>query len=113
MFPASCENVFIKEKIITPVLVGDNNGVPWHSCQFTSLPEIYVQNASLEISNIDNVFKKKSILGEKIMPFITKGYEGFDINHLYDWNYANYLINQKIAQLPLIKKTYFQNKINR
>jgi len=99
-----------KEKIITPVLAGDNNGVPWHSCQFTSLPEIYVQNASLEIARTSVIFEKDSISGDIIMPFITEDHEGFDINHPYDWEYATYLINQKMAQLPLIQNPTSETK---
>ena len=81
-----------KDKIITPVLVGDNNGVPRHSCQFASLPKIYIQNASLEIAKTSVIFEKNSIAGDTIMPFITEGYEGFDLNHHYDWVYVKYLI---------------------
>ena len=100
----------LRGKMMEPVLVGNNNGVPWHSCQFSSLPKIYVQNASLEISNVDNVFEKKSISGNRIMPFITEGYEGFDLNKPYDWEYATYLINQKMAQLPLIQTPTSETK---
>ncbi len=102
---------YVKEKNMTPVLVGDNNGVPWHSCQFISLPEIYVQNASLEIAKTSVIFEKDSISGDIIIPFITEGYEGFDINHPYDWEYATYLINQKMAQLPLVQNP--TSEINR
>ena len=70
----------IKGSLIEPVLVGNNCGVPWHSCQFSSLPEVFVQNASLEISKVSNILDKNSISGDKIMPFITEGYEGFDLN---------------------------------
>lgn len=93
---------FVENNMMKPVLIGDNNGVPWHSCQFSSLPRIYVQNASLEIAKIGTVLEKKSISGDKIMPFITEGYEGFDLNQPYDWEYATYLINQQMAQLPVI-----------
>ena len=63
---------------------------------------IYVQNASLEISKVSNVIDDNSISGDKIMPFITEGYEGFDLNQPYDWEYATYLINQQMAKLPVI-----------
>ena len=92
----------INNGFIEPVLVGKNNGVPWHSCQFSTLPMIYVQNASLEISKVSNIIDGNSISGDKIMPFITEGYEGFDLNQPYDWEYATYLINQQMAQLPVI-----------
>ena len=93
----------ITGRLIEPVLVGNNCGVPWHSCQFSSLPEILVQNASLEISKVSNILDNNSISGYKIMPFITEGYEGFDLNQPYDWEYATYLINQKMVQLPVMQ----------
>jgi len=91
-----------KNNIIEPVMVGKNNNVPWHSCQFSSLPKIFVQNASLEISKTSNVIDKHSISGDKIMPFFTEGLEGFDINQPYDWEYANYLIENNLVNLPKI-----------
>ena len=36
------------------------------------------------------------------MPFFTKGYEGVDLNHPYDWEYINQLLNSKLAKLPKI-----------
>jgi N-acylneuraminate cytidylyltransferase len=95
----------VKDDFMAPILVGNNNGVPWHSCQFSSLPKIYVQNASLEIAWTSVALGKRSIAGDKIMPFITEGYEGFDINQPYDWEYASYLIENKLAQLPPINTT--------
>ncbi len=100
---------YVKKKMMTPVLVGDNNGVPWHSCQFSSLPDIYVQNASLEIAKTSNVLNKNSISGDKIMPFFTKGYEGFDLNQPFDWEYATYLVENNLAQLPQIHTANFDS----
>ena len=94
-----------------PVVNGNNNGVPWHSCQFSTLPEIYVQNASLEIACVSNVTEKKSISGDKIIPFISKGLEGFDLNHPYDWEYALYLLKQNIVLLPRIHTTAYRKKM--
>ena len=39
-----------------PILPYDYEGVPWHSNQKTKLPEIYVQNASLDIGWNKNIF---------------------------------------------------------
>ena len=68
---------------------------PFYNMQFKSLPKIYVQNASLEISKISVLDKYKTITGKKIIPFFTKDYEGFDINSNYDFKYARYLIKNK------------------
>jgi N-acylneuraminate cytidylyltransferase len=76
-----------------PVLKNpDKKGTPWHSKQYQSLPEIFVQNASLEIAWCDVPLKKGTIAGNKIRPFLTENYEGFDINNLEDWIVAEYLI---------------------
>lgn len=92
----------IKNGLLMPILNGKNNDVPWHSCQYTSLPTLYSQNASLEISWTKNVKNNKSISGNRIMPFFTRGYEGVDLNHPYDWEYVNHLLNCKLAKLPRI-----------
>ena len=35
---------------MTPLLPFKNEDVNWHSCQSNTLPEVFIQNASLEIS---------------------------------------------------------------
>ena len=74
---------------------GLNSSKPYYNMQMKSLPNIFVQNASLEISKISNLTKYKTITGKKIVPFFTKKYEGFDINYEFDLVYANYLLKQK------------------
>ena len=101
---------FIDDKMMKPVLKGNNSCVPWHSCQFSTLPDIYVQNASLEIAKTSVVFEKKSISGEIIMPFITQECEGFDLNQPYDFKYALYLLEKKEVQLPFVQKLPYKLK---
>jgi CMP-N,N'-diacetyllegionaminic acid synthase len=74
--------------------------VPGHSRQYADLPPIYVQNASLEISWVKTVFDKGSIAGNRIVPFFTEGYEGFDVNHPLDWDMAEMLVERGEAVLP-------------
>ena len=76
---------------------------PWHSSQYQSLPEVYVQNASLEIAWSRVVFDGRTIAGNVIRPFFTRDYEGFDINTDYDWNLAESLIKEGDAVLPDIE----------
>jgi len=78
---------------------------PWHSSQYQSLPEVFVQNASLEIAWTRVVLQARTIAGNVVMPFLTEGHEGFDVNNPYDWNLAEYLITKSEAQLPVINKT--------
>ena len=75
---------------------------PWHSRQYQSLPEIYVQNASLEIAWARVVFEGRTIAGNVLMPFFTEDYEGFDLNSYYDWNIADQLVRSGQARLPSV-----------
>jgi CMP-N,N'-diacetyllegionaminic acid synthase len=49
---------------------------PWHSSQYPSLPEVFVQNASLEIAWTRVVTDGRTIAGNTLMPFLTHGDEG-------------------------------------
>jgi N-acylneuraminate cytidylyltransferase len=73
---------------------------PWHSSQYQSLPEVFVQNASLEIAWSRLVFEGRTIAGETIVPFFTSETEGFDINNQYDWLMAELLLQRGDARLP-------------
>jgi len=75
---------------------------PWHSSQYQSLPEVYAQNASLEIAWTRVVFEGRTIAGNVLMPFFTEGYEGFDVNSAYDWSLAENLVKSGQARLPSI-----------
>ena len=76
---------------LNPLLPFYRNNVPWHSSQSCSLPEVFVQNASLEISHVKNVFEKNTITGNTIMAFLTVDFEGFDINTELDFSFGEYL----------------------
>jgi CMP-N-acetylneuraminic acid synthetase len=73
---------------------------PWHSTPYQALPRVYVQNASLEIAWTRVVLEKRTIAGDVLMPFITEGYEGFDINDPHDWVIAQRLLADGAASLP-------------
>jgi len=75
-------------------------GQPWHSTPYQALPPVYVQNASLEIAWSRVVFEGRSIAGNVLMPFLTNGYEGFDINDPHDWMIAERLIADGEVSLP-------------
>lgn len=83
---------------------------PWHSSQYPSLPEIFVQNASLEIAWSRVVSGQRTIAGNTIMPFFTKGYEGFDVNSDYDWSLAEELVRRNEAALPQIRQRPYHSK---
>jgi CMP-N,N'-diacetyllegionaminic acid synthase len=80
---------------------------PWHSSQYPSLPEIYVQNASLEIAWSRVVFEDRSIAGNVVMPFFTVDYEGFDVNNEYDWQLAEQMVKKGEAKLPAVTQPVY------
>ncbi len=49
---------------------------PWHSTPYQALPEVYLQNASLEIAWTSVVHAGRTIAGETIVPFVTEGAGG-------------------------------------
>ena len=69
---------------MSPLLAGAPPGQPWHSTPYQALPPVYIQNASLEIAWSRVVFERRTIAGDVIVPFVTEGYEGFDINDRHD-----------------------------
>ena len=87
-----------------PLLPSDPGKQPWHSTPYQALPSIYVQNASLEIAWTRVVFKNRTIAGEIVVPFITEGYEGFDINSLHDLMLAEQLLADSSVSLPPVSQ---------
>ncbi|MGD2188090.1 MAG: acylneuraminate cytidylyltransferase family protein [Desulfobacterales bacterium] len=85
---------------------------PWHSSQYQSLPEVYVQNASLEIAWTQVVTEQRTIAGNVLMPFFTKNYEGFDVNNPYDWNLAEHLVSNGDVPLPAVAQSPYPLKRN-
>jgi CMP-N,N'-diacetyllegionaminic acid synthase len=81
---------------------------PWHSSQYPSLPEIFVQNASLEIAWTHVVFEERTIAGNVLLPFLTTEYEGLDVNNPYDWKLAEELVRSGDAKLPVVAQPSFE-----
>jgi CMP-N,N'-diacetyllegionaminic acid synthase len=88
---------------------------PWHSTPYQALPRVYVQNASLEIAWTRVPLEQHTIAGDVLMPFVTEGHEGFDINDPHDWVIAERLLSDGAAMLPRVAQepfawaTYRQN----
>jgi CMP-N,N'-diacetyllegionaminic acid synthase len=85
---------------MTPLMPSAPGRHPSHSTPYQALPPVYVQNASLEIAWTRVVFDGRTIAGDVLMPFVTEGYEGFDINDPHDWMIAERLIADGEAALP-------------
>lgn len=90
----------IRGKRMLPVMPFTNGATPWHSSQYAALPEIYAQDASLEIAWSRVALEQNSIAGEAIIPFVSQGLEGFDINDPEDWWMAERLLATQAAVMP-------------
>jgi N-acylneuraminate cytidylyltransferase len=89
----------IRGRRMLPLLPIGPADQPWHSSQYPSLPEVYVQNASLEIAWSRVVLEDRTIAGHVVMPFLTREAEGFDVNSPYDWSLAEHMVRQGTARL--------------
>ena len=90
-----------------PLLPFADGNQPWHSTPYQALPPVYVQNASLEIAWTRVVFERRTIAGDVLVPFLTEGYEGFDINDPTDWMIAERLLADRVVTLPQIAQEPF------
>lgn len=80
---------------------------PYHSTQYAALPEVYVQNASLEIAWSRVALEGNSIAGEVLTPFLTGRDEGFDVNRPRDWRLLEMALEAGEATLPEIDRVAF------
>jgi CMP-N,N'-diacetyllegionaminic acid synthase len=87
---------------MAPLLPFHTPQQPWHSSPYQALPEVFAQNASLEIAWTRVVLEGGSIAGDAVIPFVSLGYEGFDLNSSLDWAVAETLLNQGAARLPRV-----------
>lgn len=97
----------IRGRRMLPLLPFGPADRPWHSSQYPSLPEVYVQNASLEIAWSRVALEGRTIAGHVVMPFLTRDDEGFDVNHPYDWALAEQMLESHRARLPNVPETPF------
>ncbi len=97
----------IRGQRMLPVMPFTNGNTPWHSSQYAALPEIYAQDASLEIAWSRVPLESGSIAGEAIIPFVSQGLEGFDINEPEDWLLAEHYLAKGETRLPSIKQPIY------
>jgi CMP-N,N'-diacetyllegionaminic acid synthase len=91
----------LQGNLMTPLLLHPQ-GTPWHSQQYQTLPEVYVQNASLEMAWCRVPLEGGTIAGSTLAPFLTQGSEGIDVNDWMDWLVAEELLRQSLAILPTV-----------
>lgn len=92
----------IRGRRMLPVMPFTVGATPWHSSQYAALPEIYVQDASLEIAWSRIALEQNTIAGEAIVPFVSEGLEGFDVNVPEDWMLAESYLARGEARLPSV-----------
>jgi CMP-N,N'-diacetyllegionaminic acid synthase len=98
----------IRGRRMLPLLPLTPTEQPWHSTQMAALPEVYVQNASLEIAWSQLIWEGANIAGTVVMPFLTSDLEGFDINDEADWDRAVAMLARGDASLSPIPEAPYQ-----
>lgn len=85
---------------VSRVIPTETQTQPWHDSQYAALPAVYVQNAALEIAWTQTVEQTGTISGSRILPFLTHGHEGLDVNTELDWKLAEILLEKGQVALP-------------
>lgn len=98
----------IKGNQLIPVLTVQPDGLDWFSSPTQSLPEVWVQNASLEIAFSRCVLESESISGSRIAPFKTVFPEGIDINNEFDFAKAKVVLDDGLFSLPEVRVDPYQ-----
>ena len=98
----------IKGDHLVPLLSVQPDGLDWFSSPTQSLPEVWVQNASLEIAFSRCVFESESISGGRIAPFKTVFPEGIDINSEFDFARAKMVVDEGLVSLPEVRVDPYQ-----
>ena len=100
-----CKMWVVRGERMMPLIPFGPAEQPWHSSQYPTLPEVYIQNASLEIAWSTVVTAGHTIAGNVLMPFITRDDEGLDVNNEYDWMLVEKMVEVGEASLPPISQT--------
>lgn len=81
----------IQNNELTP-LFKEVDGIkePYNECR-QILPETYIHNGYIDIIKSDIVYKKNSITGDRIYPYVMNKNEYHDIDTIEDWKKAEYL----------------------
>jgi N-acylneuraminate cytidylyltransferase len=96
----------LEGKTMRPLLDQSLLDVAWHAGQYQALPEVYVQNSSLEIAWTRVVSQTGTREGKVVAPYLTQGYEGFNIDDEEDWDRARRLLDAGEASLPHLERPY-------
>ena len=87
-------------RTMRPLLEQSRLDVAWHAGQYQALPPVYSQNSALEIAWTRVVSETGTREGRVVAPFLTEGYEGFNVDDEEDWERAERLVASGAARLP-------------
>ena len=91
-------------RTMTPLLDQSHLDVAWHAGQYQALPRVYSQNSALEIAWTRVVTETGTREGRVLAPFLTQGYEGFNVDDEDDWARAEALVASGAATLPTVDR---------
>jgi CMP-N,N'-diacetyllegionaminic acid synthase len=89
-------------RTMTPLLDQTHLEVTWYAGQYQALPRVYVQNSALEIAWTRVVTETRTREGRVLAPFLTQGYEGFNVDDEDDWERAESLVAGGRVRLPAV-----------
>lgn len=101
----------VSGNLLIPVLPVQPSGVDWFSSPTQTLPEVWVQNASLEIAYTRCVTEMHSISGHRIRAFKTEGFEGLDLNSERDLRDLRELVSLRPELLPNVTQQPFVGEL--
>jgi N-acylneuraminate cytidylyltransferase len=96
----------LEGKTMRPLLDQSHLESAWHAGQYQALPQIYVQNSALEIAWTRIVSQTGTREGRVVAPYLTRGYEGFNIDDEDDWDRARRLLDAGEVALPDLERPY-------
>lgn len=92
-------------RTMRPLLDQSHLDVAWHAGQYQALPHVYSQNSALEIAWTRVVSETGTREGRVVAPFLTQGYEGFNVDDEEDWQLAERLVAAGAAHLPEVGRS--------
>jgi CMP-N,N'-diacetyllegionaminic acid synthase len=96
----------LEGELLQPLLESPVGEVPLHSRQFAALPEVYVQDSSLEIAWARVAAGPAGdIAGSRIVSLVSQGLEGYSIDYPEEFDEAEAMIADRRACLPPITRT--------
>ena len=89
-------------RTMRPLLDQSHLEVTWYAGQYQALPPVYHQNSALEIAWTRVVTETGTREGRVLAPFLTRGFEGFNVDDEDDWERAERLVAAGVVSLPAI-----------